>query len=116
MLHYSWKGQESMGGLRYHHRKRLCFFVDKGNGERFFEQLEKLNEFVFQEWVGQGNLAKLYQQIGPRVLVILDNASYPKRQDIIDKIEQALPNIQLWFLPAYSPDFNLIELVWHSCK
>jgi transposase len=19
-------------------------------------------------------------------------------------------------LPAYSPDFNLIELVWHSCK
>lgn len=36
--------------------------------------------------------------------------------DIIDKIEQALPNIQLCFLPAYSPDFNLIELVWHSCK
>lgn len=22
----------------------------------------------------------------------------------------------LEFLPAYSPDFNLIELVWHSCK
>ncbi|MCY7284796.1 MAG: transposase, partial [Cyanobacteria bacterium CAN_BIN43] len=24
--------------------------------------------------------------------------------------------LQLCFLPAYSPDFNLIELVWHSCK
>ena len=22
----------------------------------------------------------------------------------------------LEFLPAYSPDLNLIELVWHSCK
>ncbi len=22
----------------------------------------------------------------------------------------------LEFLPAYSPDFNIIELVWHSCK
>jgi transposase len=25
-------------------------------------------------------------------------------------------NIKLEFLPAYSPDFNLIELVWHSAK
>lgn len=105
-----------MGGLRYHDRKRLCYFIDKGNAESFFEQLEHLNEFVKQEWIEQGNLASLYERIGPRVLVILDNASYHKRQDIIDKIEQALPNIHLCFLPAYSPDFNLIELVWHSCK
>lgn len=105
-----------MGGLRHHDRKRLCYFIDKGNAESFFEQLEHLNEFVKQEWIEQGNSSELYEKIGPRVLVILDNASYHKRQDIIDKIEQALPNIQLCFLPAYSPDLNLIELVWHSCK
>ena len=105
-----------MGGLRSHDRKRLCYFIDKGNAESFFEQLEHLNEFVKQEWIEQGNRAEIYEKIGPRVLVILDNASYHKRQDIIDKIEQALPNIQLCFLPTYSPDFNLIELVWHSCK
>jgi transposase len=105
-----------MGGLRHHDRKRLCFFVDKGNADSFFEQLVKLNEFVKQEWARQGNSSDLYERIGPRVLIILDNASYHKRQDIIDKVEQALPNIQLCFLPAYSPDFNLIELVWHSCK
>ena len=105
-----------MGGLRYHDRKRLGFFIDKGNADSFFEQLVKLNKFVFTEWVEQGNLAELYERIGPRVLVILDNASYHKRQDIIDKIEQTLPNIHWCFLPAYSPDFNLIELVWHSCK
>lgn len=64
----------------------------------------------------QGNKDELYERIGPRVLVILDNASYHKRQDIVEQIEQALPNIQLCFLPAYSPDLNLIELVWHSCK
>jgi transposase len=105
-----------MGGLRYHDRKRLCFFIDRGNADSFFEQLVKINEFVKQEWVAQGNESGLYGRIGPRVLIILDNASFHKRQDIIDKIEQALPNIQLCFLPAYSPDFNLIELVWHSCK
>jgi hypothetical protein len=89
-----------MGGLRYHDRKRLCFFVDKGNADSFFEQLVKLNEFVKQEWVGQGNSSELYERICPRVIVILDNASYHKRQDIIDKIEQTLPNIHLCYLPA----------------
>lgn len=105
-----------MGGLRSHDRKRLCYFIDKGNADVFFEQLEHLNEFIKQEWTEQGNSSELYEKIGPRVLVILDNASYHKRQDIVDKIEQAIPNIQLYFLPAYSPNFNLIELVWYSCK
>ncbi len=40
-----------MGGLRSHDKKRLCYFVDKGSGDSFFEQLEHLNEFVMQEWV-----------------------------------------------------------------
>lgn len=105
-----------MGGLRSHDRKRLGYFIDKGNAESLFEQLEHLNKFVKQEWIEQGNSAELYEKTGPRVLVILDNASCYKRQDIIDKIEQVLPNIQFCFLPTYSPDFNLIELVWHSCK
>ncbi len=105
-----------MGGLRYDDKLSLNFFIDKGSGESFFESLEKLNKFIKVEWVRQGNKSELYERIGPRVLVILDNASYHKRQDIIDKIEQTLPNIQLCFVPTYSPNFNLIELVWHSCK
>lgn len=32
------------------------------------------------------------------------------------KYQKDLANIILEFLPAYSPDLNLIELVWHSCK
>ena len=38
-----------MGGLRYHDRKRLCYFVEKGNALSFFEQLEKLNAFIKKE-------------------------------------------------------------------
>jgi transposase len=105
-----------MGGLRYHDKLRLTFVVDKGNSESFLQQLSKLNEFVKQEWVKQGNKSEFYERVGLRVLIILDNASFHKRQDIIEAIEQKLPNLQLCFLPAYSPDFNLIELVWHSCK
>lgn len=105
-----------MGGLRYHDRKRLCYFIDKGNADSFYNQLQQLNAFVKTEWVDLGNQAGDFEEKGPKILIILDNASYHKRQDILRCIEQNLPNIQLYFLPAYSPDYNLIELVWHSCK
>ena len=71
-----------MGGLRYHHRKNLSFFVENGRGESFFEFLEKLNQFIKAEGMKQGNKDEFYEQTGPIVLVILDNASYHKRQDI----------------------------------
>ncbi len=34
----------------------------------------------------------------------------------MEEIEKNLPRIQMYFLPAYSPDLNLIELIWHSAK
>ena len=105
-----------MGGLRLSDKKRLCYFIKKGNAETFYEQLKQLNEFVLKEWVDQGNRAEDFQSNGSKIVIILDNASYHKRKDIIADIEKDFPNIILEFLPAYSPDFNLIELVWHSCK
>ncbi len=89
-----------MGGLRYHDRLSLSFFIDKGNGESFFESLEKLNNFLSTEWVKQGNKSELYERIVPRVLVILDNASYHKRQDIIDKIKQGTTEYTALFLAS----------------
>ena len=105
-----------MGGVRYHDRKRVCYFIDKGNSESFYAQLEQLNEWVKQEWVEQGNCREEFGNKGPKILIILDNASYHKKQVTLGEIEKHLTNIQLYFLPAYSPDFNLIELVWHSAK
>ena len=105
-----------MGGVRYHNRKRICFLVEKGNSDSFYEQLERLNEAIKQEWLLAGNLAAEFQELRPKLLIILDNPSYHKKREILAKIEKHLPNIQLEFLPAYSPDFNLVELVWHSAK
>ena len=105
-----------MGGIRYHDRKKMCYFIDKGTGDTFYAQLEQLNEFVLQEWVAVGNQAKEFPQKGAKILIILDNASYHKKKLVLEDIERNLPNIQLYFLPAYSPDLNLIELLWHSAK
>jgi transposase len=105
-----------MGGLRYTDKKRLNYFIEQGNGDTFYEQLKALNNFVLQEWLEQGNQAENFSRDGAKIVVILDNASFHKRKDILTKIETEIPNIRLEFLPPYSPDYNLIELVWHSAK
>ena len=105
-----------MGAIRESDRKRVCFFIKKGNADIFLEQLHQFNELIKQEWVSKGNHCEDFQSHGPRIILILDNASFHKRQDILSRLSKELTNFRLDFLPAYSPDYNIIELVWHSCK
>lgn len=105
-----------MGGLRYHDKKRMNFIIKKGNADVFYEQLNLLNNFLMQEWIEQGNKLEEFKNDSAKIVIILDNASFHKRKDILARIEAEMPNIILEFLPPYSPDYNLIELVWHSAK
>ena len=105
-----------MGGLRYHDKKRMNFVIKKGNADIFYEQLKSLNNFLLQEWTEQGNPVETFNQCSAKIVIILDNASFHKRKDILAHIKTEMPNIILEFLPPYSPDYNLIELVWHSAK
>lgn len=105
-----------MGGLRYHDKKRINFVIKKGNADVFYEQLKSLNNFLIQEWIEQGNPIESFKDNSAKIVIILDNASFHKRKDILAHIEAEMPNIILEFLPPYSPDYNLIELVWHSAK
>jgi transposase len=105
-----------MGGWRYHDKKRMNFVIKKGNADVFYEQIKSLNNFLLQEWVEQGKRIEDFQDGSARIVIILDNASFHKRKDILDKIASEMPNIIREFLPPYSPDYNLIELVWHSAK
>lgn len=105
-----------MGGLRYHDKKRINFIIQKGNADIFYEQLKSLNNFLLQEWIERGNTIEQFKNDSAKIVIILDNASFHKRKDILEKIEAQMPNIIREFLPPYSPDYNLIELVWHSAK
>jgi len=105
-----------MGGLRYHDKKRLNFVIKKGDSNTFYEQIKALNSSVIEEWVALGNKAENFATSGIKIALILDNASFHKKKDILARIAAEMPHIILEFLPAYSPDYNLIELVWHSAK
>jgi transposase len=71
---------------------------------------------AIKEWVEAGNKAEDFKDKGPEIVIILDNASFHKKEEIINKIKEEMPKIHLEYLSAYSPDYNLIELVWHSTK
>ncbi|MBD2428523.1 transposase, partial [Phormidium sp. FACHB-1136] len=97
-------------------KKRIVDFISKGTGDSFFSVLHGFYEEVKQEWVGEGRRIEDFEQTGPKILIILDNASIHKKAEILEKIAKEMPNIVLEFLPPYSPNYNLIELVWHSAK
>ncbi len=50
--------------------------IEKGNSETFHEQLKKLHEEIRQEWINLGNLPEDFREKGPKIIIILDNASY----------------------------------------
>ena len=105
-----------MGAIRATDKKRVNFFIEKGDAETFYQSLKSLQEIIIEEWVKEGNKTEYFPKKGPKIVIILDNASFHKKADILRKIEKEMPNIRLEYLPEYSPDYNLIELVWHSAK
>lgn len=105
-----------MGGLRYSDKKRWVEFIEKGDSENFYQVIKGFYKELVNEWVEKGNKAEDFKDKGEKIVIILDNASFHKKEEILKKIEAEMPNIYLEFLPEYSPDYNLIELVWHSSK
>jgi transposase len=106
----------AMGGLRYSDKKRFVEFIKKGTSETFHEVLKVFYQEIINEWVEAGNKAEDFREKGPKIIIILDNASIHKKTEITNKITEDMPNLILDYLPEYSPDYNLIELVWHSTK
>jgi transposase len=105
-----------MGGLRHSDKKKFIEFLEKGNADNFYNVLKIFYQELINEWVEAGNQAKEFAEKGAKIVLILDNASFHKKEKYMEKVEAEMPNIHLEFLPEYSPDYNLIELVWHSAK
>ena len=60
-------------------------------------------------------LEKLYEQFRDLpIVLIMDNARYQKCKLVLEKA--ASLNIQIIFLPPYSPNLNLIERLWKFVK
>ena len=69
-----------------------------------------INSDVFYAWL----IHELIPVLPMNAVVVMDNASFHKRADMLEAIEQS--GCQLEYLPPYSPDFNPIEKKWAQVK
>ena len=69
-----------------------------------------INSDVFYAWLTQALIPVLPE----KAVLIMDNASFHKRADMITAIEES--DTLLEFLPPYSPQLNPIEKKWAQAK
>ncbi len=71
-----------------------------------------INQDVFCEFLEK--ISKAYADSKRPITIVLDNARYQKCQSVTAKANEL--NIELLYLPPYSPNLNLIERVWRFIK
>lgn len=68
------------------------------------------NRTVFEIWLE----TSLIPLLRPGQKLVIDNASFHKGGQIEQLVQAA--GCEVWYLPAYSPDFNKIERCWSWLK
>ncbi len=109
---YATKGQRCYGRKDWHARGRLNAIGAIVDFEFITVTLfdSYVDSDIFYAWLTKDLLPKM----PPNAVIVMDNASFHKRDDMIKAIEQAgyIPE----FLPPYSPDLNPIEMKWAQVK
>ena len=66
----------------------------------------------FERWFSE----RLLKEVPRGCTIIMDNASFHRKRELLKRIKKARRKINLLFLPAYSPDLNPIEKSWANMK
>jgi len=115
-----------MGGVPGRLWSKVRLWVKTGSGRKRYNVLGALNyisgkiETVTNDtYITAVQVVELldklaYEYAGKRIVLILDNAKYQRCATVISKAVEL--NIELVFLPTYSPNLNLIERVWKFVK
>ncbi len=94
--------QESKPGYEYFY---LYGAVEPETGQRFFTEHERLNSDCFQVFLDR--FAEAFPQ--SHNVIILDNGQFHKAKKL------SIPkNVELTFLPPYSPELNPVERLWQD--
>jgi transposase len=101
-------------------------FIQAPNGRQRFNVLGALNAITHElitvtndTYITAESVCQLLQQLadlhlGVPISLVLDNARYQKCALVMTTAAQL--HIELCFLPAYSPNLNLIERLWKFVK
>lgn len=105
--------REKVSGKRYKRTNIIAGLVygrtiEKHIAAQCYEQ--SINSTVFEDWFE----FELIPMLPENALVIMDNASFHRKDTLYDIANRH--DVNLLFLPPYSPDFNPIEKSWANFK
>jgi len=97
---------------RQHLTVKLLGILNYETGHIYCEEREKYNAQTFVEFIS--NVLSIYTE--GKIVMILDNARIHHAKVTKEFLGKYTNKLQLEFLPAYSPQFNLIEGLWGWMK
>jgi hypothetical protein len=74
------------GGLRYSDKKRFVEFLDKGNSSNFYIFFIVYLKLIY-EWVEAGNQGSDFAAKQAKIVIILEHAIFPKKEEYLKKVE-----------------------------
>jgi len=79
----------------------------------------KLIKITNRSYINSSTVIELLEMIrtthiGKAITIVLDNARYQRCKLVVDRAKEI--NVELLFLPTYSPNLNLIERLWRFVK
>ena len=114
VVSYKWskKGKQPVIEQKQSKRERHTLFgaVNPITGEVIVQKAEKGNAKTFKKYLKK--VLHHYKKSKGKIHMILDNVRYHHARVLQSFLEKHKSKIELFFLPAYSPDFNPIERVW----
>lgn len=111
---YAWQEPKSAIELpaRRYGRINVLGFMNRNND---------LHPFMFEESVHTGVVIACFdafcQTVTKKTLVLIDNASIHRSEEFEDRIpDWKKQGLIIKYLPLYSPELNLIEILWRRIK
>ena len=91
-------------------RESVRIFGAMSQDELRIKIVESANSETFREFLEE------IRRDRPRLFMVLDNASYHKSKAVREYVESAGGDVELEFLPSYTPQLNPVETVWRDLK
>ena len=105
--------------------ERIVIPASRGKSQNvlglMWHQCQRFESFVFvgsvDSQVISGCLDIIAQSLEKETWIVLDNAPIHRSEEFEEKIEEwAKLGLKIYFLPAYCPSLNKIEMLWQKIK
>lgn len=111
---YGWQEKGEINSLKSSRSRRL-------NVLGIMSRSQELSAYIFEGRITSevviSCLDKFAETLTKKTFVVLDKASFHRSQKIAEKIsEWPQKNLEIFWLPSYSPQLNLIEILWRFMK